>query len=788
MADNKHSLTETAKNLAFIFVIAYAVVKQALLFISPRIAVESMSVRALVSIIMVAMIMVIRRKAPNRWLAVLIPVAIAFPEMIWVAFIQHGEWLFYFFLTGCTLLGMLFLNPRGLAAAIVINSAALAFLSFVLRIRVSGPELTPWDDIFGFAGVTFLNMLIYFICRQAANTFEQYRYTGEAFDKLLEVSPSFVSVINERARIDHITQAMASWLGISRRQYAKGRAFLDLFRKSGIMPVIQRVMDYDGTVEEMVEMGVGDEKRHYILRSSKMGQIGVARTVEFTDITAMVEARRMAEESDRQKSSFLANMSHEIRTPMNAIVGMTELMLTTPLNAEQTSHALAVKGAAMSLLTIVNDILDFSKISAEKMEIIAVPFDIASLINDTLSITNIKAQEAGLALTALISKDIPPQINGDEVRIRQCLLNLLGNAVKYTKTGGIALAVSSEHLDGGLKLSFRVKDTGRGMKEEEIGKLFGIFTRIDTKRNRNITGTGLGLAITKNLVEMMGGQIKVESVYGEGSVFSFYIICEGQHEGRLAPFPEPDKYNVLAYEPNKYNARALRSMLLDLGVRHQVCRSPNDFKHQLQGGYTHVFYDKSAMDLVQNYTGGSADFIVIKDMRDTNLNMKAMNRPILTTTLVRCLTGADGDKTDGHGGDAVRLGAFKTRNVRALLVDDNPVNLTVAEGMLRRYDIKVATALNGREGLYKIQRDDYDIAFLDHMMPVMDGVEAAVAIRALGGRFKDLPLIALTANAMSDAQKMFKEAGMDGFIAKPIIVKELHNTLLKFLPEEKVRK
>jgi len=510
-------------------------------------------------------------------------------------------------------------------------------------------------------------------------------------------------------------------------------------------------------------------------------------TVQKQHAEQLCDAARMAEDASRIKSSFLANMSHEIRTPMNAIVGMTELMLTTPLNAEQTSHALAVKSSAMSLLTIINDILDFSKLSAEKMEIINVPFDIASLINDTLGITNIKAQEAGLALTALISKDIPPQINGDEVRIRQCLLNLLGNAVKYTKTGGIALAVNCEHLDNGLKLLFSVKDSGKGMKEEEVGKIFGIFTRIDTKKNRNITGTGLGLAITKKLVEMMGGQISVESVYGVGSVFSFYITCGGRHEGQLAPFPEPGKYNVLAYEPNKYHARALRSMLLDLGVRHQVCRSPNDFKHQLQGGYTHVFYDKSAMELVQNYTGGGADFVLIKDMRDTNLNLKSMNRPILTTSLVRCLTGADGDGA-GERDDEVRLGDFKTENVRALLVDDNPVNLTVAEGMLRRYNISVATALNGKEGLHKIQRDDFDIAFLDHMMPVMDGVEAAVAIRALGGRFSTLPLIALTANAMSDAQKMFKEAGMDGFIAKPIIVKELHNTLLKFLPEEKVRK
>jgi len=778
-----NNVTDNGKKISFNIVLIYAVIKQLLVFVSPRVNITGIALRAAASIAMLALIVVITKKASERLLPVIVPVAMAVPEFLWVAFVQKGEWVFYFFLIGCSLLSMLFLDPRGLVISIGINSAILAFMSFVLHIRMAGAELAAWDDIFGFAGMSLVNLLIYFICKQSTKTFDGYRYTGEAFERLLETSPSFVAVINDRARIDHITQSFAKWFGVSDRQYAKDRAFLDLCRKSGVMPTVQRIMERKGTVEETVELN-GDETRHFILRSSGLEQSGIARTIEFTDVTAMMEAKRLAEEADKQKSSFLANMSHEIRTPMNAIVGMTELLLTTPLNPEQMSQANAVKGAALSLLTIINDILDFSKLSAEKMEIIAVPFNITSLINDTLNIINIKAQSAGLALTATVSKDIPAEVNGDEVRIKQCLLNLMNNSVKFTKEGAVSLSVSCEHLENSLKLMFSVSDTGMGMKKEEMGKLFGAFAQLDTKKNRNITGTGLGLAITKNLIEMMGGQISVDSVYGEGSVFSFYIICDGRHESKSAELPEPEKYHVLAFEPNKYHASALCSMLSDLGVKYLVCGDINDFSGNLGGDYTHVFYDKSAMGLISKLDK-KAEFIAVKSTQDTNMNVKAVNRPLLTVNIVKHLLGIEEDNY-GAKENEIKLGEFKTVNVRVLLVDDNPLNLTVAEGMLRQYGIDVHTALNGKEGYDKIQTDEYDIAFFDHMMPVMDGIEAAAAVRALGGKFADIPIVALTANAMSDAQKLFFEAGMSGFLSKPIIVKELHNTLLKFLPEEKI--
>ncbi|MCL2078557.1 MAG: ATP-binding protein [Oscillospiraceae bacterium] len=795
MTKNSFSLVASAKKLSFFMVVFYAAVKQVVVMIDPNVNALSLTLRVAASLVQIVLGIVLRKKAPERLLSVLIPVSMVIPEMLWVAFAHGGEWVFYFYIVGCSLLSMLFLNPKGLLISMSVNSATLAFLSFGLGIQMSGKYLPVFDDIVGFAAVIMVNLLIYFICRQATNAYMQFRHTGEAFDRLLQTSTGYMAFINEHARVDHITQAMSIWLGISDRQYAKDRAFLDMCHMKGIMPAIQGIMERDDTIEEAIEIREGGETRHYMLRSSLVGKKGVARTFEFTDITEIMEAKRIAEEADKQKSSFLANMSHEIRTPMNAVVGMTELILTTPLDNEQRSHALTIKNSALSLLTIINDILDFSKLSAEKMEIISAPVDIASLINDTLSVINVKAQSAGLALTAFVSKNIPPEINGDEVRIKQCLINLMNNAVKFTKEGEVSLSVTCEQLEDGLKLIFAVRDTGMGMKSEEMGKLFGAFAQLDTKKNRNIAGTGLGLSITKSLIEMMGGEISVKSVYGEGSVFSFYIICPGKHEGMIASLNEAEKYKILAFEPNIYYAKALREMLFDLGAAHHVCGDFDDFEKKLSErgkgrghkSYTHVFYDKSALKLISDLkTPPKAHLVLMKDMHDVNLGVSALNRPLLAASIARCLSGADLELCGADRRKEARLGDFKTENARVLLVDDNPVNLSVADGMLRQYGITVITAQNGREGLEKIQKEDFDMAFFDHMMPIMDGCEAAKAIRALGGRFETVPIVALSANAMSGIEKMFIEAGMNAFLSKPIIVKELHKILLKFLPEEKV--
>jgi CheY-like chemotaxis protein len=476
---------------------------------------------------------------------------------------------------------------------------------------------------------------------------------------------------------------------------------------------------------------------------------------------------------------------------MNAIIGMTDLMLANPLETEQVTRADTIKGAAFSLLNIINDILDFSKIDARKMEILPQLFDFASFINDTVNMVNLKAAAAGLAFTTAISKDIPHLINADEIRLKQCLVNILSNAVKFTPTGYIHLGIWPEYLkNGDLKLHFSVKDTGRGIKQEDIGKLFTEFQRIDTRKNRNIIGTGLGLAITSRLVELMGGAVNVESVYGEGSIFSFYVICQGPHQGKLVSIDHPEKLRVLCYEPAACNAWAFRNMLEALGVSGEVCGEIGRARALLKdGGFTHVFLDNSGKEELADFFGGSAvNFTLLKEVPEKfdSLILNSLNRPILINALADVLNGKKNyqkRRTENSRGAA---DSFAVKDAKMLIVDDNPVNLAVAEGLLNRYGIVTDSAGSGEDAVSLVQRNGYDIVFMDHMMPGMDGLDATRIIRNLGGRFETIIIIALTANAVSGVREQFLEAGMNDFLAKPIIISELQGILRKYLPEEKI--
>ena len=396
------------------------------------------------------------------------------------------------------------------------------------------------------------------------------------------------------------------------------------------------------------------------------------------------ELEQMADEANsanRAKSAFLSNMSHEIRTPINAIIGMDEMVLRTTNESETYSYAMDISTASKSLLGLVNDILDFSKIEAGKMEIIPVEYKLSSLLHDLLNLIQKRAIDKGLKFIIKIDPELPNALFGDEIRIKQVLTNILTNAVKYTEKGSVTLQVQSvDKSEHSIKLKFSVADTGIGIKQEDISKLFTSFERIEEKRNRHIEGTGLGMNITKDLLAMMKSKLEVESVYGSGSNFSF--------------------------------------------------------------------------DLDQKVT----DWAAIGNLQNASSTLSERKRYQPT---------------------------FSAPAAKILVVDDTPMNLTVIKALLKQTKIQIDTANSGKECLKKIADNFYDIIFLDHRMPDMDGVETLSHIREIR---QNIPVIAMTANNVIGARDEYLAMGFSEYLLKPIVPELLENLIKNFLPPEKLQK
>jgi PAS domain S-box-containing protein len=732
----------------------------------------------------------LNRKISHSARAWLVPLCPILAEMIF-ALVMGGDRILITYAIVMGVGGVCFLNPRGLLIYFGVINAVLIIPVFFLRINILGPAFPWYHVIYEFLMFDIIGILLYTISRLVQWVVNDILKTTQTFETVLETTPSYMVIINENAEVEYISDALAKWLGISRRQYAQGRPFLDLFPTGEFRMNFQEILEEEGYVTKNFEATLKGKKCYFMLRSSRLEAEKYSRYIEWIDITELMEAKNEAESLARAKSDFLANMSHEIRTPMNAIIGMTDLMLVNPLEPEQMVRADTIKGSAFSLLTIINDILDFTKIDARKMEIIPQPFNFASFINDTVNMIGLKASGAGLAFTTTISRDIPPVIHTDEVRLKQCLLNLLSNAVKFTPKGHVHLSVWPKFLKtGDYELHFSVEDTGIGIKEEDKAILFDEFQRLDTRKNRSIEGTGLGLAITYRLVEMMNGAISVESTYGKGSAFSFYITCAGPARGKLVELAHPETMRILCYEPVSYNAEAFLIMMESLGLRGEVCTGIGHARELMKaGGFTHVFLDISGKEAFTEFLdNGNTQFVLIKEIPekyDERIH-NSVNRPILITALANVLSGKKNYQIRRMGNHFEKTGPFKVIDARTLVVDDNPVNIAVAVGLLKQYGINTDTAASGKEAVVKIKRTDYDIIFMDHMMPGMDGLDTTRAVRSLGGRFAGLIIIALTANAISDARELFLQAGMNDFLAKPVILSELQAILQKYLPPHKI--
>ena len=508
---------------------------------------------------------------------------------------------------------------------------------------------------------------------------------------------------------------------------------------------------------------------------------------------ATKEAAREMERAANMKSDFLANMSHEIRTPMNAVIGMAEMALRQELPPAAREYVNQIKASGRALLTIINDILDFSKIESGKMDINVAEYEPMSLINDTVNIIMTRLQQKKVELILNIPPNLPNRLLGDDVRIKQVLINLANNAVKFTNDGKIAIHIGFELISKKeILMMAEIEDTGIGIKKEDLGRLFQSFHQIDSKRNRNMEGTGLGLAISKQLLTLMKGDIRVESEYGKGSKFTFALPQTIVDNSPSITVTHPENIMGAGLFANKYLKDQFRIDSRDLGVEYRELLSEKDVYTLSTDKELFLFIEFELFSaelekmIRQNPQIIAILIIEYSSIVEYNIpNLIVVKKPLYALNIANIYnkekshfdyTGVDDDFD------------FIAPEAEILVVDDNTVNLTIVEGLLEPLKMKITTALSGKEAINKIMVHRYDIIFMDHMMPELDGVETTHIIRRFHEDYNDIPIIALTANAVKGTREMFLQEGMNDFIAKPIELRILISKVRQWLPIEKIQR
>lgn len=504
----------------------------------------------------------------------------------------------------------------------------------------------------------------------------------------------------------------------------------------------------------------------------------VAKSAEMKQMTNA--ALKIAE----HQSDFLANISHEMRTPLNAVLGTAEIALRRDMSDEMREYLHQIKSSAHHLLMIINDILDFSKIETGEMSIVPVDYEPLSLINDVAGIVNNQIGSKNIEFTIDVPPDLPLSLKGDNVRIQQVLINLLNNAVKFTKSGNVSLKISTRPIsDKNVMLIASVSDTGCGISQENIGRLFKMFRQIDSKRNRNVEGTGLGLAISKKLLGLMDGTISVESEPGKGSTFTFEVPQEITREERSVVQSAPAGTVVCILLGNQYLRQSVETAVREIGAVAVSIDNP------LLGDKAYIIADYELLDDAKELIARNPELkCILIDRFDStaysdNDNITIIRKPVYSFSLSAAM--GIGEKFT-HSDDTESDVSFTAPEAYVLIVDDNDINRAIAKGVIEPLGMQVDLAASGAECIEKVRNFRYDIIFMDHMMPEMDGIEAAHIIKQRFPSYADVPIIALTANAAGDAREMFLREGMSDFIAKPISLRTITNKIRRWLPSEKI--
>ncbi len=550
--------------------------------------------------------------------------------------------------------------------------------------------------------------------------------------------------------------------------------------------------DPEGLVKAAGDIRLVDEKNVKKVSNALYVIANVLSDIAYTKYEANLKNIELRKSSS-MKSDFLANMSHEIRTPMNAVIGMAEMVLREDLSPTAREYVGQIKSSGQTLLTIINDILDFSKIESGMMDISEAEYTPMSMINDVSNIIMTRIGSKDLELTVDVNPDLPMGLYGDNVRIKQIMVNLANNAVKFTDGGNVNVKVDFWRIsDDMIELLVAITDTGRGIKENDMNKLFQSFQQLDSKRNRNIEGTGLGLAICKQLVTLMKGKIHVDSEYGKGSTFSF-VIPQKVTDVQCSVEKLTEKVTAAGLIKSEYIAQELAGDMEKLEASYERIPSEDCLGRVKEKHIKYLFVEQPLFtEGVQYFLKLNPDIcgvilINYRAVRSYDLpNLRVVKKPLYVLGLANILRGQE-DNAAFAPMEAEDFD-FTAPTAEILVVDDNEINLTVVKGLLGPLQMKIDTALSGKDAVLKVTDKRYDIIFMDHMMPKMDGVETTRVIRRLLGNNGQVPIIALTANAVEGTAELFISEGMNDFVTKPIEMRVIVSKLRKWLPPEKIEK